>query len=215
MNNIGLYQQKLFDKMPVIGILRNFSIGTIEEILPSYKKAGFTTLEITMNSKNACETIRHFVTNCPNMNIGAGTVCSMKDLGLALDAGASFIVTPILNEEVVAYCVKNNIPIFPGAYTPLEVYNAAQTGASIVKLFPATQLGTRYIKDILAPLNTVKLLPTGGVDVNNISSFFEAGAVGVGMGSSLFDSRLIADREYKKLYLHFQEIASKVRLFVQ
>lgn len=204
------FKQELFDKMPVVGILRNVSLEVIEEILPYYKKAGFTILEITMNSKNVSQIIRTLAKDNPDMNIGAGTVCTMDDLNAALDAGASFIVTPILDEAVVKHCVENRIPIFPGAFTPLEIYTAHKLGAEVVKVFPATQLGSGYIKDVLAPLNTLKLLPTGGVSVSNIETFFKAGATGVGMGGSLFDKTLIENKDYDALFYHFKEISDKV-----
>lgn len=204
------YKQVLFDNMPVVGVLRNVPLNVIEAILPYYKKAGFTTLEITMNSENVCEIISRLSEDNPEMNIGAGTVCTMADLKKALDAGASFIVTPVLDKEVVNQCTKENIPIFPGAYTPLEIYNANKHGATAVKIFPATQLGPGYIKDVLAPLPNLKLLPTGGVSVDNIASFFKVGAIGVGMGSSLFDKTLIANKDYDGLFQHFKKIAKEV-----
>jgi 2-dehydro-3-deoxyphosphogluconate aldolase/(4S)-4-hydroxy-2-oxoglutarate aldolase len=204
------YKQVLFDKMPVVGILRNMPLSVIEAILPYYKKAGFTTLEITMNSENACEIISKVSKGNPDINIGAGTVCDMADLEKALEAGASFIVTPILDAAVVTYCKEHAIPIFPGAYTPLEIYTADKLGATAVKIFPATQLGAGYIQEVLAPLSNLKLLPTGGVSVENIASFFKSGAVGVGMGSSLFDKTLIANEDYDGLYHHFKAIAEKV-----
>lgn len=204
------YKQALFNKMPVVGIMRNVPLKAIEAILPYYKKAGFTTLEITMNSNNSEEIIKHLTQNHEDLNIGAGTVCHMDELKRAINAGASFIVTPILDQDVMTYCTKNKIPIFPGAFTPLEIYNASKLGATAVKIFPATQLGARYIKDVLAPLDTLKLLPTGGVSVDNIESFFKAGAIGVGMGGSLFDKKLIADKDYMGLYTHFMTIANKV-----
>lgn len=204
------YKQVLFDKMPVVGILRNVPLNVIEAILPYYKKAGFTTLEITMNSENVCEIISRLSEDNPDMNIGAGTVCTMADLKKALDAGASFIVAPILDTAVAIYCKEHTIPIFPGAYTPLEIYTADKLGATAVKIFPATQLGAGYIQEVLAPLSHLKLLPTGGVSVENIASFFKSGAVGVGMGGSLFDKILIANEDYDGLYRHFKAIAEKV-----
>ena len=122
----------------------------------------------------------------------------------------SFIVTPVINEEVIQSCVSQGIPIFPGAFTPTEIYKAWSLGASAVKVFPATQLGVTYIKDVSAPLNDIKLLPTGGVSKTNIKSFFEAGAYGVGMGSSLFDKQLISDQNYTALKEHFKSILTIV-----
>ncbi|WP_139957378.1 bifunctional 4-hydroxy-2-oxoglutarate aldolase/2-dehydro-3-deoxy-phosphogluconate aldolase [Flavicella sediminum] len=195
-----------FNETPVVGILRGFTMAEILEIIPIYKKSGFYTVEITMNSPNAEASISKLREEFPEINVGAGTVCNMDDLHRALEAGSQFIVTPIIDEAVIAYCVQNNIPVFPGAYTPTEIYKAWSLGANAVKVFPATQLGIRYIKDILGPLNTIKLLPTGGVSKDNIASFFEAGCVGAGMGGSLFDSKLIKAKDYDGLAKHFDEV---------
>lgn len=206
-----IYKDDLFSKMPVVGIMRNFSNESIESIVPLYKKAGLTTLEITMNSSNAEEVIMHLSKNHPDLNIGAGTVCNMDGLEKALGAGASFIVTPIMDNEVMQVCRESNVPIFPGAFTPLEIYNAWKAGAAAVKIFPATQLGPGYVKDVLGPLNHVKLLPTGGVSIDNIEAFFNAGAVGVGMGSTLFDKKFIGAQDFDSLFIHFQNIFMKVK----
>ncbi len=208
MNNS--YQQDLFNQMPVIGILRNVPLTTIEAVIPFYLNAGFTTMEITMNSPNACKILSSLTRTYSDVNIGAGTVCSMQELEMALANGASFIVSPILNEEVIHFCTTKGIPIFPGAYTPLEIYRAAQLGATAVKVFPASQLGPGYIKDVLAAFTTLKLLPTGGVSKDNIEAFFKAGAIGVGMGNSLFNEKLIANKDFDGLYNHFKLIADKV-----
>ena len=204
------FNSKSFIKMPVIGILRNISLETIESIMPIYSEAGFTNVEVTMNTPDVANIISKLCKNYPNLNIGAGTVCNKSELECALKAGASFIVTPIISEEVIQTCVKNNIPIFPGAYTPTEIYLANQLGATAVKVFPATQLGPDYIKDVLGPLDKSKLIPTGGVTKNNIKKFFESGAYAVGMGSSLFDKKLISAKKLETLEAHFVEIAGLV-----
>jgi len=135
----------------------------------------------------------------------------MPDLEAALAAGAQFIVTPILDEQIVQHCVQKNIPVFPGAYTPTEIYRAWSAGASAVKVFPAAQLGAKYIKDVLAPLNEIRLLPTGGVSLENIGDYFEAGAAGVGMGSSLLDKKLIEREDYDGLKDHFLKLAEQIK----
>src|SRR5690606_18081736 len=103
----------------------------------------------------------------------------------ALDAGAQFVVTPITDEEVISACVERDIPIFPGAYTPTEIYKAWSLGASMVKVFPASKLGPDYIKEVLAPLQQIHLMPTGGVGLENMEAFYKAGAKGFGIGSQL------------------------------
>jgi 2-dehydro-3-deoxyphosphogluconate aldolase/(4S)-4-hydroxy-2-oxoglutarate aldolase len=199
-----------FDEMPVIGILRNVPLPEIEAILPYYIKAGFTNLEVTMNSNGAEETIRHLSENYPSLNIGAGTVCDKNDLKRAVKAGASFIVTPVVDEKVIKKCVKWGVPIFPGAFSPLEIYTASKYGATGVKVFPANHLGPSYIKDVLAPFQHLKLYPTGGVNLENISAYFKAGAKGLGMGGTLFLASLLETKDYENLGLHFEKVALAV-----
>jgi 2-dehydro-3-deoxyphosphogluconate aldolase/(4S)-4-hydroxy-2-oxoglutarate aldolase len=201
-----------FDEMPVIGILRNVPLSDIEAILPFYIKAGFTNLEVTMNSNGAEETIRHLSENYPSLNIGAGTVCNKNDLKRAVKAGAFFIVTPVVDEKVIKKCVKWGIPIFPGAFSPLEIYTASKYGATGVKVFPANHLGPSYIKDVLAPFQHLKLYPTGGVNLENISAYFKAGAKGLGMGGTLFLASLLETKDYENLGLHFEKVAMAVRV---
>jgi 2-dehydro-3-deoxyphosphogluconate aldolase/(4S)-4-hydroxy-2-oxoglutarate aldolase len=199
-----------FDEMPVIGILRNVPLPDIEAILPFYIKAGFTNLEVTMNSTGAEEMIRYLSENFPSLNIGAGTVCDKNDLKRAVKAGASFIVTPVVDEKVIKKCVKWGIPIFPGAFSPLEIYTASKYGATGVKVFPANHLGPSYIKDVLAPFQHLKLYPTGGVNLENISAYFKAGAKGLGMGGTLFLASLMETKDYENLGLHFEKVALAV-----
>jgi 2-dehydro-3-deoxyphosphogluconate aldolase/(4S)-4-hydroxy-2-oxoglutarate aldolase len=200
-----------FSKVPIVGIIRNLSFDTIEKILPIYLSAGLTTIEITMNTQAADEIIRFAADKYKGqLNVGAGTVCNTDDLELAISAGSQFVVTPILDPEVVRTCVSRNIPVFPGAYTPTEIYQAWKLGASMVKVYPATSLGPEYIKDVKAPLNKIKLMPTGGINLDNIQTFIKAGADGLGIGSQLFDKTLIKDENWEGLELHFKQYVSKI-----
>ena len=196
-----------------MGIVRGVSMDVMRDIVKAYLKAGLHTIEITMNTAGATEMISKLRGEFKELNVGAGTVCNMEDYEKAVAAGAQFIVTPILDETVIKTAVAHGIPIFPGAYSPTEIYKAWSLGASAVKIFPATQLGVQFIKDISAPLNNTKLLPTGGVSLENIKSFFEAGAVGVGMGSSLFNKKLIQEGDFEGLTEHFANIKSEINRF--
>ena len=200
-----------FSKVPIVGIIRNLSFDTIEKILPIYLSAGLTTIEITMNTQAAEEIIRFAADKYKGqLNVGAGTGCNTDELDMAIRAGSQFIVTPILDPDVVRTCVSKNIPVFPGAYTPTEIYQAWKLGASMVKVYPATSLGPEYIKDVKAPLNKIKLMPTGGINLDNIQTFIKAGADGLGIGSQLFDKTLIKDENWKGLELHFKQYVSKL-----
>ena len=200
------FSWEAYRKNPIVGIVRGFSMEKVLRILPVYIESGFHTIEITMNTEGVENIISTIAAKYPEINVGAGTVCNMSDLKRALNAGSQFIVTPIIDEEVIKHCVENKIPVFPGAYTPTEIYKAWSLGANAVKVFPASQLGVKYVKDVLGPLDQIKLLPTGGVSKDNIADFFALGCEGVGMGSSLFDKKLIAAQDWEGLGAHFKMI---------
>ena len=146
-----------------------------------------------MNSPRAAEIIQNSVKDFPQMNIGEVTVCTMEELDLACNAGASFIVSPILSSEIIKKSIERKVAVFPGALTPSEIFKAHTLGATAVKVFPITSFGPKYVKDLMGPLNNIKLIPVGGVSKDNIKAFFESGSYGVGMGSSLFSKDLISN----------------------
>jgi 2-dehydro-3-deoxyphosphogluconate aldolase/(4S)-4-hydroxy-2-oxoglutarate aldolase len=198
MNN--KFSWELFNQMPIIGIMRNISRQHTENIAPVYHQSGLTCLEVTMNSPGAEEIIASLVNIYGDkLNIGAGTVCTISDLEKALNAGAQFIVTPIVNEDVISTCAAQKIHVFPGAYTPTEIYKAWSLGATMVKVFPATTLGTGYIREVLGPLNQISLVPTGGIDLENFTGYLAAGAKAVGIGSHLFPKNILANEDWDKL----------------
>lgn len=197
-----------------MGILRNVPPLTVPTLARYYSEAGLTTLEVTMNSDEALTTITRLVQDFGGkLNIGAGTVCTLEDLDKALAAGAQFIVTPILQEEVIRACVQQRVPVFPGAYSPTEIYKAWHLGATMVKVFPATKLGASYIKEVLAPMSYLKLLPTGGVALDNFTEFLKAGAAGLGMGSQLFPKQLIEEGAWEELSVLFRQLVTAYHAF--
>jgi 2-dehydro-3-deoxyphosphogluconate aldolase/(4S)-4-hydroxy-2-oxoglutarate aldolase len=210
------FSWEAFSRIPVVGILRNVPPQHMQKLAEVYLDAGLTTLEITMNSADATETISSLVTAFGNrLNIGAGTVCTMEDLDKALLAGAQFIVTPVLKKSIIKACVKNMVPVFPGAYTPTEIYKAWELGASMVKVFPAGQLGAGYIKEVLAPLNHIKLLPTGSISQENFTEFLQAGASGLGMGSQLVPKSMVEKEQWGQLRKHLAGFMEKYHHFKQ
>lgn len=203
-----------FEKMPIVGIVRGISLEDFKQILPVYVKAGLTTIEVTMNTPDVESLISYAVREYAGvLNVGAGTVCSLSDLDKALAYGAQFIVTPLINEEVIKRCVNMNIPIFPGALTPSEIYNAWTLGASIVKIYPAGSFGASYIKDVKAPLDKVRMMPTGGITLDNMQSFLNVGVDGFGIGSPLFDKKLVEEKDWNGLEIHFGNFAKLVEKF--
>lgn len=206
------FSWELFSKAPVVGIIRGLQPDDVDHILPAYRASGLTTIEITMNTAGASSIIRNAIQrHSEGLNIGAGTVCTPDDLDQALDAGAQFIVTPVISKKVIKACVRRGIPIFPGAFTPSEIYKAWSLGASMIKVYPATSLGPEYIKDVKAPLNQLRLMPTGGISLDNMGTYFKAGADGVGIGSHLFDKALIQAQDWDGLKNHLQNFVDQMR----
>ena len=208
-----IFSWELFDKMPIVGIIRNLTVADINFVLPIYKQAGFTTIEITFNTPEALSVISSLALEYKGeLNVGAGTVCTLDDLTDAVNAGANFIVTPIFKAEVVKKCVSMEVPIFPGAFSPTEIYEAWELGASMVKLYPASVVGPAYVSAVLAPLNKVKLMPTGGIHLSNMLAFMKAGATSLGIGSELFDKKIIQKRDSEAMLNHFTLFAQQMQL---
>ncbi len=197
----------------IIGIVRNINYDVLKPILKLYIRAGLTHLEVTMNSPNAHLIIKNIIRDYgDSLCVGAGTVCSMNDLKVALGACAQFIVTPIIDPDIIKTCVNLNIPVYPGAFTPTEIHKAWSMGATMIKIFPASSLGPNFIKDVKAALNTIKLLPTGGITLQNIDLFIKSGADGFGIGSPLFDAKYIESQNWISLERHFEAFANKQSL---
>ena len=206
--NSSTFSWELFAQAPVVGIVRHLPAEALYWLLPIYRRAGLTTIEITMNTTGAADLIRAVRQQHPDgLNVGAGTVCTISELHDALAVGAQFIVTPVLRRTVIRACVERGIPVFPGAFTPTEIYRAWLLGASMVKVYPGSALGPGYIRDLKAPLNQIKLLPTGGIGLHNLTDFRRAGADGVGVGSQLFDRILINRRDETALQAHFAQFS--------
>lgn len=195
-----------FGSMPIVGIIRNIKAESLASILPHYVEAGFSTIEITMNTPGAGKMIADTITLYGNkLNIGAGTICSLGDLEKALNAGANFIVTPVVVKEVIKECVKLGVPVFPGAFSPTEIYEAWSLGAAMVKVFPASSLGPDFIKSVKAPFPQIKIMPTGGIETKDLSVYRKSGADAFGIGSPLFPNSLINKGEWSKLSDHMKE----------
>ncbi len=191
-----------------MGILRGVQAQELEPLVEAIVSGGLKTIEITMNTAGAVGLIQAAKKLAgQRLVIGAGTVLGTEDLKAALDAGASFIVMPVLIPAIVEICRKKGVPVFPGAFTPGEIYNAWKAGATMVKVFPAKFFGEAYFKEIKGPFGNIELLACGGVTPENIRSFLASGASAVAFGSSVFKKEWLAKKDYSaiseriKLYL--------------
>lgn len=171
----------------IIAIIRGANPTDVIAIAEALYEGGIRLLEITMNSAEPLEVIEQVADKLGDkMLIGAGTVLDTNMAKDAVQAGARFILSPILDEEVINATKSLGMVSIPGAYTATEIYKAHKAGADIIKVFPATS--PSYLKDIAGPLPQIPLLPTGGITLDNIRDFKKAGAVGFGIGSSLVDT---------------------------
>lgn len=201
-----------FKELPILGILRGIKPDSIEPLTQTVISSGLQTIEITMNTPGAAELIRKMVKAAQGkLVIGAGTVLTMNDLKSALKAGATFIVLPVLVPEVVGFCVKKKIPVFPGALTPQEVYNAWCAGATMVKVFPAKFFGSAYFKEIKAPLQDIELLACGGVNPDSVQSFFASGASAVAFGASIFKKEWLENSKFDSIEDAIKKLIAAVK----
>ena len=163
-------------------------------------KGGLPVAEVTFRTAAAEGSIKAMCEAYPEILVGAGTVLSVEQVDRALKAGARFIVTPGFDEEVVDYCIANNIPVYPGTVTPSEVTKAVKRGLNICKFFPAEQYGgVSTIKALSAPFTTVKFMPTGGVSAKNLKDYLSCSKIVACGGSWMVKGDLIKAHEFDKI----------------
>lgn len=169
----------------LVVVIRLQHQNEVAGVIKNLVEAGIKVLEVTSNTPGFSEEISKARQQYPNILIGAGTVINTEIAEKAVAGGAQFLVTPNTNIAVIKIAHKNNIPVLMGALTPTEVCNAHEAGADFVKLFPADIMGVDYFKSIKAPLNHIKLLAVGGINLENVKAWMEAGAAGIGIGGAL------------------------------
>ncbi len=184
----------------LVAILRADSPAGLVEACIALREGGVEVCEITMTTPNALEAIGMARQQMgKDMLVGVGSVTDPVTVNRAVEAGAQFVVSPVTVEEVIRACHSNGVPSMPGALTPTEIWQASCMGADVVKVFPANHFGPTYFKDVLAPLPQMKLMPTGGVTRDNVGEWFKAGAVALGVGSSLVKKDLLKAKDWKTL----------------
>ncbi len=182
----------------LIAIIRSKSADGIVEAAQAIATGGINAIEVTLTTPGALDSICA-LRSMGHIRIGAGTILEVEDAHRAIEAGAEFIVTPTLQPETIACCREHQIPIVCGCLTPTEAYAAFKGGADLQKLFPAENLGPKYIRALLAPMPFLKIVPTGGVNLENLHEFFDAGCGAVGLGSNLATPKLLAGKDWDGL----------------
>lgn len=194
-------------KRKIIAIFRGIAPQKCVSVAKALYDGGITMMEVTFDQKEAdrqyestLESIRNISEIKPgNILVGAGTVMTTKQVVLAYNAGAQYIITPTLDENVIELAKELGMVTLPGAFTASEVNRAYQAGADLVKIFPLEEVGASYLKALQGPLGHIPMVAVGGVNIHNAKQFIDAGAVALGIGGNLVDKKLIQNDDYTGL----------------
>jgi 2-dehydro-3-deoxyphosphogluconate aldolase/(4S)-4-hydroxy-2-oxoglutarate aldolase len=195
----------------IVAIIRADSSDDLLSAAEALRAGGVTAMEVTMTTPNALKVITDAAAHFGDQILmGVGSVLDPETCRAAILAGAEFVVTPTTNPAVIRMSNRYGKPIASGAFTPTECLLAHESGADFVKLFPADQLGPKYIRNILAPLPMLQIIPTGGVTPGTAAEFLAAGCVALGVGSSLVSKEILTSRDWPKLTARAQEFVAAV-----
>lgn len=193
-----------------LGIIRVQAASDLVRIAQALYAGGLSCLEITMTTPGALRAIEGAREELPEVLMGAGTVLDAPTARQAILAGAQFLVTPTVRLDVLEVAHRYGIPAIIGAMTPTEILTAWEAGANLVKVFPASALGSKYLREVHGPLPQIPLVPTGGITAENAAEFIQAGAVAVCAGSWLVDKKALAEERYEVITARARELAAAV-----
>ncbi|WP_163539488.1 bifunctional 4-hydroxy-2-oxoglutarate aldolase/2-dehydro-3-deoxy-phosphogluconate aldolase [Gracilibacillus sp. YIM 98692] len=197
-----IYQNK------IVAIIRGVPSNQVLDVAKALHQGGVHTLEITVDTPNVLQAIEQIRNELEGeVIVGAGTVLDAETARAAIMAGSQFIFSPTVDIDTIKLTKRYGVVSIPGAMTPTEILTAYENGGDIIKVFPATILGPSYIKDVKGPLPHIPLMPTGGVNLENISEYFQTGAVATGLGSALVKKQSSYSEE------DLQQLAQKAKQF--
>jgi 2-dehydro-3-deoxyphosphogluconate aldolase / (4S)-4-hydroxy-2-oxoglutarate aldolase len=200
----------------IVAVVRSESSASLVKVVQALAEGGVSAAEVTFTVPDAIDVIRQVRREVGDaIVLGAGTVLDPETARAALLAGAEYIVAPTLNLDVIRLCRRYDKAVMPGAFTPTEILTAWEAGADVVKVFPADVGGPAYLKAIRGPLPQIRLMPTGGVDLDTAESFLKAGACCLGVGSALVDPKAIAAGDFGRIRDLAAQYAACVRRFRQ
>lgn len=184
----------------IVAVIRAENGDLLVDVAESLLAGGVEVMEVTFTVPRATRVLEKVADRIGSrILLGAGTVLDSETCRAAILAGAEFIVSPAVNIEVIELCKRYSKPVMPGALTPTEVITAWQAGADIVKIFPSEITGPKYLKALHGPLPHIRLMPTGGVNLDTAAEFLRCGACALGIGSSLVDPKVVASGDLKKI----------------
>lgn len=197
----------------IVAILRLDDLTRADALVRSLLEGGIRAIEFTLTNPDAPRILTQLLESIDDFRhgtatLGIGSVRNESEARMAIESGAQFLVSPILNQAVIEIGRAHRIPVFPGALTPTEIHHAWTLGADAVKVFPVKSLGPGYIRDCLAPMPYLRLMPTGGIHQGNLVEYLNAGAMAVGVGSSLVDESKVQSRQWKEISRAASEISN-------
>ena len=202
---------KSIQKMGIVPVVKLDRVEDAEPLAKALCEGGLPCAEVTFRTDAAEESIRIMTTKFPNMLVGAGTVLTTEQVDKAVNAGATFIVSPGLNPKIVKYCVEKGIPITPGCANPSDVEQAIELGLDVVKFFPAEAAGgLNMIKSMAAPYVNMKFMPTGGINEKNLTSYLDFNKIIACGGSWMVNDALVKAGEFDKIKDITREAVNKM-----
>jgi len=196
----------------VVAVVRLDQATQLRPVVDALAAGDVRAIEVTMTMTGALDALSELSAAWgERVTLGAGSVLDAETARLAIVAGAGFVVAPTFSAAVVEMCHRYDVVAVPGALTPTEIVTAMQVGADLVKIFPASALGPGYLKELRGPLPRLRLLPTGGINVENAAAFIDAGAVAVGVGGALVPRDLVARGEFTRLTEYARRLTAVVR----
>lgn len=194
----------------IVAAMRAKSAHNLLKAARAIKKGGVNCIEVAMTTPNALQVIKQVSQQMEGVLIGAGTVLDSETARSAILAGAEYLVSPTTNREMIEMANRYDKLVAPGAFTPTEVMNAWEAGADVVKVFPASRYGPKYISDLKAPLPQVSLMPTGGVNQDNAKNYIEQGADLLCVGSAIIDQEAIDQGRFEVLTQNARQLREAV-----
>ena len=199
----------------VVAIIRGAKPENILSIAKALRDGGVKTLEITVETPRVLQLIEQVSTELDDVIVGAGTVLDPETARAAIMSGAKFIFSPTVNVDTIRITKRYGVISIAGALTPTEILTAYENGSDVIKVFPANVFGPTYLKDVHGPLPHIPLMPTGGINLTNVPDYIKAGAVAVGLGSSLVDTkREINEQSLAELTAKSKEFMEAVKRLV-
>jgi 2-dehydro-3-deoxyphosphogluconate aldolase/(4S)-4-hydroxy-2-oxoglutarate aldolase len=196
----------------IVAVIRLDDPDNLRAVVDALAAGGVRVFEVTMTVPRAIDLIGRLARQLHgDVLIGAGTVLDKDTACEAINAGAKFVVGPVFRRDLIDACHGRDVPAIPGCFSPTEILDAWDAGADIVKVFPSTSLGPAFIKDVRAPLPHLKLMPTGGVSIENAADWLRAGAVAVGVGSALVDATAVRAGDFASISQRAERLVANVQ----